>query len=178
MKYQVIVGNVGTIVDTDNGFNAIVEYNRAVTRSKTGAGRGYREEVTLMRDGEPVREYRAPTVWLYRLGDGNEGNYPRFNVILEHGQSPYAAIAALVANRYISGSRTRRYIVKNTDVDGEAEYSICASVYEGPKGEQAFGAAWITAELCPESRDNLPEYSLADMLDRSAMRQFNRLNRP
>ena len=35
MKYQVIVGNVGTIVDTDNGFNAIDEYNRAVTRSKT-----------------------------------------------------------------------------------------------------------------------------------------------
>ena len=57
MKYQVIVGNVGTIIDTDNGFNAIVEYNRAVTRSKTGAGRDYREDVTLMRDGEPVREY-------------------------------------------------------------------------------------------------------------------------
>ena len=178
MKYQVIVGNVGTIADTNNGFNAIVEFNRAVTRSKTGAGRDYGEDVTLMRDGEPVREYRAPTVWLYRLGDGNEGNYPRFNVILEHGQSPYAAIAALVANRYIAGSRTRRYIVKNTDVDGEAEYGILATVYEGPKGEQAFGAAWITAELCPESRDNLREYRLADMLDRSAMRQFNRLNRP
>jgi len=178
MKYQVIVGNVGTVHETDKGFDAIVEYNRAVTLSKTGSGRVYREDVTLMRDGEPVREYRAPTIWLYRLGDGNEGNYPRFNVILEHGQSPHAAIAALVANRYIAGSRTRRYIVKNTDVDGEAEYGILATVYEGPKGEQAFGAAWITAELCPESRDNLREYRLADMLDRSALRQFNRLNRP
>jgi len=57
MKYQVIVGNVGTVHETDNGFTAIVEYNRAVTSSKTGSGRDYREDVTLMRDGEPVREY-------------------------------------------------------------------------------------------------------------------------
>lgn len=178
MKYQVIVGNIGTIADTDNGFNAIVEFNRAVTRSKTGAGRAHGEDVTLMRDGEPMEEYHAPTVLLYRLGDGNEGNYPCFNVILEHGQSPYAAIAALVANRYIAGSSTRRYIVKNTDVDGDAEYGILATVYEGPKGEQAFGAAWITAELLPDAGDNVREYRLADILDRSAMLQFNRLNRP
>jgi len=178
MKYQIIVGNVGTIVDTDNGFNAIAEYNRAIARSKTGSGREYREDVTLMRDGEPVREDHVPTTWLYRRGDGNEGNYPRFNVILEHGQSPYAAIAAIVANRYIAGSRTRRYIVKNTEIDGEAEFGILATVYDGPKGEQAFGAAWITAELSPDADDKLREYRLVDMLDQSALRQFNTLNRP
>jgi hypothetical protein len=48
----------------------------------------------------------------------------------------------------------RRHIVRNIEVDGEAEYGIHATVHEGPRGETAFGAAWLTAELQPADDDD------------------------
>ena len=122
----------------------------------------------------------ATRKYCYRLGDGNEGNYPRFLITLQENECPYAAIAALVANRYIVGSKTRRHIVANVQTDGEPEYGISGTVYEGPKGEQAFGAAWITAELEPVADSDYPslqEYGLREFLDLAAWRQYLRLTR-
>ena len=122
----------------------------------------------------------ASRKYCYRLGDGNEGNYPRFLITLQDGECPYAAIAALVANRYIVGSKTRRHIVANVQTDGEPEYGISATVYEGPRGETAFDAAWITAELEPVEDSDYPslqEYGLRESLDLAAWRQYLRLTR-
>ena len=55
--YEVIVGNVGTVYRGANGFDARVEYNRAVGRSKRGGGRDAGEPVTLMRDDDIAAEY-------------------------------------------------------------------------------------------------------------------------
>lgn len=93
-------------------------------------------------------------LYCYGLGDGNEGNYPRFLVDIPANIDPYAALCALVANRYIARSATRRHIMREIQTDGEPDYGISATVYEGPRGEQAFGAAWITAELEPYSEDD------------------------
>ena len=122
------------------------------------------------------------TTYLYRLGDGNEGNYPRFFVELKSTDCPYAAIAAIVANRYIARSKTRRHIVRNIETDGEPEFSINATVYEGPNGETAFDAAWITAEFEPATESEISDsdmrvYRLRDMLDRAALAQFRKANR-
>lgn len=84
--------------------------------------------------------------YLYRRGNGNEGNFIRALVTLSETDNAYVALKALLLNDYIVG-RVRRYIQADVVIDGEADYLIYATVYEGPKGETAFGAAWLTAEL-------------------------------
>jgi hypothetical protein len=119
-------------------------------------------------------------VYLYRRGDGNEGNFPRNWVRLAEGQCPYAALVALVANDYRAGCYTRRFIMANLETDGEPDYGIGATVHEGPQGEQAFGAAWLTAELEPYTDEEFARspglfaLSLRDSLDRAAWRFYRR----
>ena len=55
--YEVIVGNVGCVYRGRNGFDARVNYNRAINRSKRGVGRDAGEPVTLFRNGDIVKEY-------------------------------------------------------------------------------------------------------------------------
>jgi len=119
--------------------------------------------------------------YLYRQGDGNEGNYPRGIILLSDTQCPCAALVALVANRYIPGCATRRHILRTVETEGEPEFGVSATVYEGPKGEQAFDAAWLTAELEPLSDADLAYYAdrqgmrtqtLRDALDETAWRTY------
>jgi hypothetical protein len=90
----------------------------------------------------------ARRVFMYRRGDGNEGNFRRAVVELSEGDSTYAALRALVVNDYISGRSRRYWIARNLEVDGEPDHPY-AIIYEGPHGESAYGAAWLTAELEP-----------------------------
>jgi hypothetical protein len=122
------------------------------------------------------------SIYLYRRGDGNEGNYPRGMIELKPGECPFAALRALVVNDYIPGRRVRLYIMRNIETDGEPEYGILATVYEGPEGEQAFGAAWLTAELEPLAPEDVLHYegqrftvrSLRDSVDRAAWSWFRK----
>lgn len=77
MRYQVMVGNVGTVLDTDNGFLANVEYGQWIKQSESNNGRGSGEPVTLMRDGEPKFEYLPPTLFFVEITDtfGGDANY-------------------------------------------------------------------------------------------------------
>ena len=122
--------------------------------------------------------------YLYRRGDGNEGNFPRAIIDLEDNESPFAALRALVINDYIAGKRVRRHIIRTIEIDGEADYGVQATVYEGPSGEQAFGAAYITAELEPVSETDIDAcyYSLfrspiRKALDAGALKIFRANNR-
>lgn len=118
--------------------------------------------------------------YLYRCGDGNDGNRARFLVELSEADNPYAALRALVPNDYIAGRKVRRHIIREITVDGEAEYGLHATVYQGPNGEEAFGAAWITAELQPVTAEDLAYridsglqvYPLRKVLDNGALRQY------
>lgn len=115
--------------------------------------------------------------YLYRRGDGNEGNFVRFLVILTDKDDPYAALRALVANDYIA---ERRHIIQNIDVNGDAEYSLHAAVHEGPEGERAFDAAWLTADLQRVSEADKETfvglgqqvYELRKVLDNAALRHY------
>jgi len=113
-------------------------------------------------------------IYAYKRGDGNEGNFFRANVILSESDCPYAALRALVPNDYIAGRRVRRHIIRTIEIDGEAEYGIHAMVYDGPDGESAFGAAYLTAELVPDSGYDGEAYPLRDLLDPAAWRQYRK----
>ena len=54
--YQVLVGNVGTVYSGLDGVEAVQTYMIYIDRSNMG-GRAYGETVTLIREGEIVREH-------------------------------------------------------------------------------------------------------------------------
>lgn len=113
--------------------------------------------------------------WVFRKGDGNEGNFPRYVIVLGERDCPYAALKALVVNEYNAGHSVRRHVIRSIEVDGEAEYGIHATVHEGPRGETAFGAAWLTAELEPTDEvedDEIECYSIKKLLDPAALRLY------
>jgi len=59
-KYQVIVGNLGTPVDTDEAAEALEGYVEYVRQSPYGYGRVSYEPVALFQDGEPLFEFEPP----------------------------------------------------------------------------------------------------------------------
>jgi len=59
MKYQVIVGNIGTVCDTDDLAEATGEYEEYARFSRNGIGRSSGEPVTLFEDGEIIREHEG-----------------------------------------------------------------------------------------------------------------------
>jgi hypothetical protein len=179
-NWTVNVGNVGNVWTGTNGAQAMRQFGQWKAESVADVGRASGEPVTLLRNDEPVREYAGHRWFLYRLGDGNEGNFPRFYVRVQNDVCPYRYLSACVANRYIPGSATRRYIVRELHTDGEPDYGINAWVNEGPKGEQPFGAAWITAEFEPTDAASMFHDASGrsvfnnprDHLDRSALRML------
>ena len=58
-KWQVFVGNVGTVYDGENLTVALRIYQDSRWRSKENIGRMAGEPVTVMRDGEPWAEYEG-----------------------------------------------------------------------------------------------------------------------
>lgn len=109
-----------------------------------------------------------------RIGDGNEGNFARQIVEIAEDQNAFAALEALVLNTYIEDHPIRKYVEENIQTEGETAFGIYAMVYEGPEGETAYGAAWLTAEL--EANIDEDEESdartLADLLDGPAMAYY------
>jgi hypothetical protein len=56
MKYQVVVGNIGTVYDGNSYLLAIRTYGEYVDQSKTNYGRAAGEPVALFEDGEIIKE--------------------------------------------------------------------------------------------------------------------------
>ena len=56
-QYKVIVGNVGTVYTGSSKMKALEIYGEYVEQSASHYGRSGGEEVTLMADGEPIREH-------------------------------------------------------------------------------------------------------------------------
>lgn len=58
--WTVIVTNIGQVYDGTDEESARDTYWHYVDVSKSGAGRAGNEQVTLCRNGEPLREYTPP----------------------------------------------------------------------------------------------------------------------
>jgi hypothetical protein len=56
-KYQVVVGNLGQVLDTGDREKATICYHDYLAISLSGQGRAGGEPVTMFEDGEIVREY-------------------------------------------------------------------------------------------------------------------------
>ena len=57
MKYEVVVGNVGSVYHTNNPVHANRIYGEYKTDSTEGVGRASGESVVLLEDGEPKFEH-------------------------------------------------------------------------------------------------------------------------
>lgn len=66
-EWQVLVGNVGTVYNGAHYHEALTTYHAYIERSQANDGRAAGEPVTLLRDGEIVREYEGT------LAAGGEG---------------------------------------------------------------------------------------------------------
>jgi hypothetical protein len=55
--YEVIVSNIGKVLEGSNAFKANSAFNTYVGQSKRGYGRAAGESVTMFRNGEPVKEF-------------------------------------------------------------------------------------------------------------------------
>jgi hypothetical protein len=58
-SYEVLVGNIGTVLTTAKRTEAEGVYKDYVAASKAGVGRAGGEAVALLCDGEPIREYES-----------------------------------------------------------------------------------------------------------------------
>ena len=58
--FEVIVGNIGTVHEGDDFGKAITHFQDYRHLSAHGVGRGGYEDVTLMHDGNPIREWVPP----------------------------------------------------------------------------------------------------------------------
>lgn len=61
-RYEVVVGNVGSVHTGGNFKEATKRFNEYVRQSRSGVGRAGKEDVILFQDGEPVREF-YPDKW-------------------------------------------------------------------------------------------------------------------
>jgi hypothetical protein len=57
MRYEVIVGNLGSVYAGDDEFTAWHTFNVYQLYSQRHEGRAAGESVTLMCDGEPIKEH-------------------------------------------------------------------------------------------------------------------------
>ncbi len=57
MKYQVIVGNIGTTYTGDDYHEALRQYGEYKRQSKARYGRCAGEPVVILQDGEPMAKY-------------------------------------------------------------------------------------------------------------------------
>jgi hypothetical protein len=66
-RYDVIVGNIGTVLSTGNLDEARATYKEYCDMSAAGYGRASCEPVTLMDNGEPIKEFTPPSFWKVQL---------------------------------------------------------------------------------------------------------------
>lgn len=117
-------------------------------------------------------------LYLYRRGDGNEGNFPRRVVDIPDDVCLASALRALVVNDFIPGRSRRRFIAKHLEADSHGrEYGATAEIYQGPRGVTAYDACWLTAELQPITpQEGMASYylqepvPLMEALDKGARR--------
>lgn len=87
-------------------------------------------------------------------GNGNDGvshHYPDYYV---RTADPYRLAELAMVDRFKAGEGMV-WARGAVDVDGERDYTISATIYEGPEGETEFGAAWLIIEVFPVDLDDV-----------------------
>jgi hypothetical protein len=86
-------------------------------------------------------------------GNGNDGVSHMFPDYYVKTSEPWNLARAAMIASWVD----RQWAAENCEVDGEEDYTITATVYEGPEGETQFGAAEMIIEVFPVSEEELPD---------------------
>lgn len=113
-------------------------------------------------------------------GNGNDGVsqlYPSYAVLTD---DPWTLARGAMIASFQPCSAWRRLAINDAYVDGDADYAVSATLFQGPNGETEFGAAPAIVEVFPMDADavvaerrcgRLPRYrSLTAALGRDALR--------
>lgn len=87
-------------------------------------------------------------------GNGNDGvsqMYPDYYV---RTAEPYRLAELAMVDKFEAGE-SMAWAREAVEVDGGRDYTIGATIYEGPDGETEFGAAWMIVEVFPADPDSL-----------------------
>jgi hypothetical protein len=120
--YEVIVGNIGTVHRGSSKAEALKQYKANVRNSEAGTGRSAHEAVTLMHDGEPMKEHNAPDIWEVRSLDvwGNAKDGYEINQIFHTsrtvGISDYSKAGIVKALR-AAGEITKKLDLKHLEIE-------------------------------------------------------------
>lgn len=57
MRYQVVVGNIGTVYDGTNKVEALKDFEEYKEQSESDVGRAGGENVVLFENDEPIKEF-------------------------------------------------------------------------------------------------------------------------
>jgi len=80
-------------------------------------------------------------------GNGNDGVSQSFPDYLVFTSDPWFVARAAMVQLW----KDEAWANSVVDIDGDAEYTISATIYEGPHGETEFGAAASIVEVFPIS---------------------------
>lgn len=86
-------------------------------------------------------------------GNGNDGvsqQYPDYYV---RAADPYRLAELAMVDKFNDGP-DMVWASEEVTVDGERDYTITATIYEGPDGETEFGAAWQIVEVFPADMED------------------------
>lgn len=109
-----------------------------------------------------IRDPPLPVRWYgVSSGNGNDGVSHMFPDYCVRTDDPYL----LAACAMISEWQDPHWAAKNMEIDGEAEYVVSATIYEGPNGETQFGAAEAIIEVFPLSDKDISGRITYDSLE-------------
>lgn len=78
-------------------------------------------------------------------GNGNDGVSRSHPNILVYTDDPWTLARAAMIYEW----KDKVWTNENTDLTGEDDYGVTATIYEGPNGETEFGAAYMIVEVYP-----------------------------
>ena len=98
-------------------------------------------------DYESARD-ATPRWYGVSSGNGNDGVSHTFPDYYVRTSDPWR-LAELACVTSFKAGKSREWAKENVEVDGEPDYTLSATIYEGPDGETEFGAAWLIYEVFP-----------------------------
>ena len=95
-----------------------------------------------------------PRWYAISSGNGNDGVSHTFPDYMVKTSDPYRLVELALVDQFEAGEGMA-WAHEAVEVDGEAEYTISAIIYEGPEGETDFGAAWLIVEVFPAAPEDV-----------------------
>jgi len=91
------------------------------------------------------------------FGNGNDGVSHMFPDFYVRTDDPWTLARIALVESYAPGSPYYRHAARSVEVNGEADYTVAATLYEGPDGETQFGAAERICLVFPDDGPDMAD---------------------